>query len=473
MTDFIQIITDINKEINSLVWGEPMLVLIIATGIYLSIKTGMFQLFKIGHIYKSTIGKLFKSDKKSEAKGKKGITQFQAVSTALAATIGTGSIAGVATAITIGGPGAVFWMWASAFFGMMTAFGENVLGIFYRVKDGEKGWRGGAMYYIEHGLKCRWLAIIFALFCVCASFGMGNMVQSNSVSTSLQATGFMSPSVSGIIMAIIAAGVILGGIKRIGKVSQFLIPIISVLYVVGTMVIILANADQLISTLKNICLQAFGFNAVAGGISGAMIKNAISMGVKRGVFSNEAGLGSAVAVHSAADVKEPVVQGMWGIVEVFVDTMIVCTLTALVILTSGAYSTESTTDGAPLVIEAFEKVLGNMAGGVMTFFIVVFAFATIIGWEYIGEKAMEYIFGSKSVFIYKIIFIAFVYIGAVMNLRLAWDISDTLNGLMAIPNLIALWFLSPLIIKITKNYKARKFKGEKIKAILSSENNPE
>lgn len=463
MTDIIR---NINQQINALVWGAPMLVLIICVGVYFTIRTQFFQFSKVKSVFNNTLGTVLK--KKDKRKGK-GISQFQALSTALAATIGTGSIAGVATAITLGGAGAVFWMWVSSAVGMMTVYAENVLGIYYRRHDNKNGWNGGAMYYIEKGLNSKWLAVIFALLCVLASFGMGNMVQSNSISDSLHATYLLSPQITGIIMAILSGAVILGGIKRIGRFSEKLIPFISIIYIVGCLIVILFNIKALPNVLKMIFSQALGIGAVTGGITGEIVRRAVSKGIKRGVFSNEAGLGSSVAVQSASDVKEPVVAGMWGMVEVFIDTIVVCSLTAFVILTSGVLNTDAgaSLDGSALVIGAFGKVMGDFSSHLVTFFIVVFAFATIIGWEYIGEKACQYIFGEKSAFIYRIIFVAFVYIGSVMELRLAWDISDTLNGMMAIPNLIALVLLSGTVFKITKNYQERKEKGKKIKPMLS------
>ena len=470
MQNISGIIEKLNSEINKLVWGTPMLVLLLAVGIYFTIRLKFFQIIKIRHIYNNTVKTLFKGENSKEKTDKKGISQFQAISTALAATIGTGSIAGVATAITIGGAGAVFWMWVSAVVGMMTIYAENVLGIYFRKKNEKGEWTGGAMYYIQYGLNSKWLAVLFSIFCVCASFGMGNMVQANSVSTSLSQTYLLSPKITGIIIALIIGLIILGGIKRIGKVSQVLVPVISILYILGTLVVIFANIKIMPTIFSNIFKEALGIGAVAGGITGTVVKNAISMGVKRGVFSNEAGLGSSVAVHSVADVKEPVIQGMWGIVEVFVDTIVVCTLTALVILSGGALENASTTglDGAPLVIESFRQVMGGFASHLVTFFIVVFAFATIIGWEYIGEKAMEYIFGTKSIIIYRVLFAVLVYFGANMQMKLVWDISDTFNGLMAIPNLIALAFLSPIVIKVTKNYMQRKSKKQRVAPMLSA-----
>ncbi len=470
MNSLVYNITKINSEINKLVWGTPMIILIVIIGLLYTIRLKGFQLVYIKNIYDKTIKSIFKKNENKNNKSENSISQFQAIATSLAATIGTGSIAGVATAITIGGAGAVFWMWASAFLGMMTIYAENVLGIYFRKKNKSNQWQGGAMYYIEYGLQSKWLAVMFAVFCVCASFGMGNMVQANTVSTSLQEVMLLSPKITGIIISVVVGLVILGGIKRIGRVSEILVPFISVLYIIGTLTVIIANINAIPEVFEKIFSEAFGAGPLMGGISGAAVKRAISMGVKRGVFSNEAGLGSSVMVHSAADVKEPVVQGMWGIVEVFIDTMVVCTLTALVILSSGVIDKANSAipDGAPLVIAGFEKTLGGYSTAIVTFFIVVFAFATIIGWEYIGEKAMEYIFGTKSVIFYRMLYIAFLYVGSVIELSLAWDISDTFNGLMAIPNLIALYLLSPLVISITKNYFVRNKKQKKIKPMLSA-----
>lgn len=467
MISIIDKIEQINHTINSTVWGPPMIVLILLIGLYFTISLNFFQLTYIKNIINLTILKVFRNKKRHKNENQNEISQFQAISTALAATIGTGSIAGVATAITIGGAGAVFWMWVSAFVGMMTVYAENVLGIYYRNKDKNNNWKGGAMYYIQYGLNCKWLAVLFAIFCVGASFGMGNMVQANSVTTSLQETFKISPIVSGVILCVIITLIIIGGITRIGKVSEILVPFISIIYIVSCIIVIVANYSKLPMVLSDIFKGAFGINSVVGGVTGASIKIAISMGVKRGVFSNEAGLGSSVMVHSAANVKEPVVQGMWGIVEVFIDTIVVCSLTAFVILVAGVDKTTSF-DGSVLVISAFEKTMGDFSAIIVTFFIVVFAFATIIGWQYIGEKAAEYIFGNKSVGLYKLLFIIFLFLGANMELKLVWDISDTLNGIMAIPNLIALILLSPVVIAVTKNYLERKNNQRRLKPLLSA-----
>ncbi len=474
MDKLIDIITRVNKEVNTIVWGAPMLILILGIGLYFTLATRFFQLFKIKEICKKTIVAIFKNKSVTKSKDKKAISQFQAISTALAATIGTGSIAGVATAITIGGAGAVFWMWVSSILGMMTVYAENVLGIFFRKKNKKKEWQGGAMYYIEHGLNSKWLAVIFAIFCIFASFGMGNMAQANSISAAMQTTFSIDPKMTGIVVSTIVGLVIIGGIKRIGKVTERLIPIVSIAYILGCLAIMLANFQQLPWVFESIFKQAFGIGPVAGGISGAMLKNAITIGVKRGVFSNEAGLGSSVMVNAAADVKEPVVQGMWGIFEVFIDTMVVCTLSAVVVLSSGVIGTFTNTgeeaDGSSLIIIAFQKVFGGFAGQFVSISILIFALATIIGWSYFGEKAIEYLLGAKSTFLYKALYIAFVFIGANLELKLVWDISDTLNGLMAIPNITALILLSGTVIKITNNYLRRNKKknSSKEKPMLSA-----
>ncbi len=331
--------------------------------------------------------------------------------------------------------------------------------MFCRHSKGE--WAGGAMYYIERGLGTKWLAVIFSVFCIGASFGMGNMAQANSISDAMKTSFGVRLPVTGIITAILVGLVIIGGIKRIGKFAEMVIPFISVMFVLFSLVILFINIKNIPQVFKNIFSEALGFTSVGGGLTGALVKQAVSVGVKRGVFSNEAGLGSSVMAHCASDTKEPVVQGMWGIFEVFVDTMVVCTLTALVILSTGVMNTTSA-DGSSLVIKAFEKDLGKAGSLFVTVSIIIFAFATLIGWSYFGEKAMEYLFSTKSVVIYKFIFTAFVFIGATLELKLVWDISDTLNGLMAIPNLIALWLLSGTVISVTDNYLARHRKNPRV-----------
>ncbi|MDE7303803.1 MAG: sodium:alanine symporter family protein [Oscillospiraceae bacterium] len=579
MDKIVETITSVNGAINGVVWGIPMLVLIIATGIYMTVRTGFFQITRIKHWANETFLAIFKKKSVTKTKEKKAISQFQALSTALAATIGTGNIAGVATAIAVGGPGAVFWMWLSAFFGMMTNYSENVLGIFYRKKNDHGEWSGGAMYYINEGLKDRKgfkhiakpLAVLFSIFCVLASFGIGNMTQVNSISSAMKSNFNIPTIVTGIALAVIAALVIVGGIKRIASVTEKLVPFMAVFYIVGCLIIFFSNFSQIPYVFSSIFRNAFNFGAIAGGVGGYIIKRAVTMGFKRGVFSNEAGLGSSVMVHSASDVKEPVIQGMWGIFEVFFDTIIVCTLTSFVILSSpadsktfdeamqsisteaqyfeihttsdgsvvnliddninalyeiapdnaaeGTYTeyaaktvygqdltvklrtadsvsgesdftyanvmeiqgvqgknadgtlmtdengnpvitsvTISEVNGVPLVTYAFSLRLGHIAGKILAIAILLFAFSTVLGWSFYGTKALEYLFGTKATIVYKVIFVLFVIVGCTMNLSLAWDIADTLNGLMAVPNLIGVLLLSATVIKITGNYVRRKIK---------------
>ncbi len=438
-----------------------MVSLIILTGIYFTVRTKGLQLLKVKLIYKNTIGNI-KSGKESD---KKSISQFQALTTALAATIGTGSIAGVATALSIGGAGSLFWMWVCALFGMMTVYAENVLGIYFRKKNGKGEFVGGAMYYIEYGLKCKWLAVLFSIFCLLASFGMGNMAQGNTISTALYEGLAIDVRVTGLIFTIITAIIIIGGIKRIGKFAERLIPFMFVVFVISSIVVLWINYEKLPLIFDEIFKSAFGFQAVGGGISGIMIKNALSTGVKRGVFSNEAGLGSSVIAHSCAKVKEPVVQGMWGILEVFIDTIAICTLTALVVLVTGENQVGNF-DGTTTIIRAFSKDLGLYGEIFSTVSVIVFAFATLIGWSFFGEKAFEYLFGERFIFLYRIFFVIAVYLGSVLNLTLVWEISDLFNGLMAIPNLISLWFLSGVVFSVTSNYFQRQ-KGINSKKMLS------
>lgn len=476
MENLIEWIEKTNNTVNGVVWGTPMLLLILCTGVYLSVRTGFFQFSRIKLWMGETFFAIFKNRKVTKTKDKKAISQFQALSTALAATIGTGNIAGVATAITIGGPGAVFWMWISALFGMMTSYGENVLGVYYRKKNRHGEWSGGAMYYLEEGLKgkkgigklAKPLALFFAFFCIMASFGIGNMSQVNNISTSLRRAFApiggpeIPPLVTGIVLALIAGLVILGGIKRIGRVTEKVVPFMALFYIAGTICIFVLNFKNAGAVFGSIFKGAFGIQAAAGGISGALIRQAISMGFKRGVFSNEAGLGSSVMVNASSDVKEPAVQGMWGIFEVFCDTIVVCTLTAFAILSTGAVDLETGKvlltglEGSELVTAAFSSTIGKGAGvfiAIATFF---FAFSTVLGWSFYGTKAVEYLFGIKATYLYKTIFVLFIVAGATMDLSLAWEISDTLNGLMALPNLIGVLCLGKTILAITRNYLRRK-----------------
>lgn len=479
----IEFIKNINSVINNFVWGIPMLVLLVGTGILMTILTKVFQLSHIGFWFKHTLGSIF-TDKhitKHTGKEDKSISQFQSLCTALAATIGTGNIVGVATAIATGGPGAIFWMWVVAFFGMMTNFSENVLGIYFRRKNDKGEWSGGPMYYLRDGLGAKKgfkhigavLAVLFSVFCLLASFGIGNMSQINSIAGNMKSAFNIPPFATGIFLMIIAGLVIIGGIKRIAAVTEKFVPFMAILYVIGAVIVCIANIDQTSAVFSSIFKGAFALRAVGGGIVGAGIKQALTWGMKRGVFSNEAGLGSSVMVHSSSNVKEPVRQGMWGIFEVFADTMIVCTLTAFVILSSGLVDLDtgkviSTASDSALVGEAFAGVFGSFGPAFIAVAILLFAFSTVLGWSHYGTKAFEYLFGTKATLVYRIVFIAVIFFGATMNLSLAWDLSDTFNGLMAIPNLIGVLSLSPIVMKITKNYVKRHIKGQDIEPMLSA-----
>ncbi|MDY0235901.1 MAG: sodium:alanine symporter family protein [Gudongella sp.] len=447
--DFIM---QLNSTINSFVWGPPMLILLVGTGIYLTFRTNFFSILKLGYVLKNTLFKMFTKEQKGEGE----ITAFQAVATALAATVGTGNIAGVATAIALGGPGAIFWMWVSAIFGMTTKFGEVVLSIKFREKTDDGRFVGGPMYYIEKGTGLKWLATIFAGFGALAAFGIGNMVQSNSVAASLQESFSVPPLVTGLVLAALTALVILGGIKRIGAVTEKLVPFMAAIYILGALFIIIMNASHIPEAFGLIFSNAFTPTAATGGFAGATLAMGIRFGVARGVFSNEAGLGSAPIAHAAATTDHPVRQGLWGVFEVFVDTLVICSLTALAILVSGLW--DSGVTGAALTTQAFdEAIIGG--GYIVSVGIMLFAFSTILGWSYYGERCAEYLFGKKAIMPYRIIWIPFVVIGSIGGLNFMWDLADTLNGLMAIPNLIGVVLLSGTIISLTKEFFAK----EKVK----------
>ncbi len=437
----------INTAVNNIVWGPPMLFLLVGTGIYLTFFTNFFAVIKFPYVLKNTLMRVFSR----ETRGEGEITPFQAVATALAATVGTGNVAGVATAIAIGGPGAIFWMWVSAFFGMTTKFGEVVLAIRFREKKEDGRFVGGPMYYIENGLNQKWLAVLFSIFGVLASFGIGNMVQSNSVAEALKETFSIPPIATGIALACITALVTIGGIKRIGQVTERLVPVMALIYITGALVILALNVEKIPEAFGLIFAYAFKPVAATGGFAGATVAMAMKRGVARGVFSNEAGLGSAPIAHAAATTDHPVRQGLWGIFEVFMDTIVVCTMTALAILVSGLW--DSGSNGAALTTQAFEACLPG-SGYVVSISIVLFAYSTIVGWSYYGERCLEYLIGDKAILVYRIIFIPMIVVGAVGGLELLWDLADTLNGLMAIPNLIGVLALSGTIIALKKEYFA-------------------
>ena len=590
-------ISHYNGIVNGIVWGVPMLCLILGVGVFYAIRTRLFQITHAKDVYDNTIkGIINRSKDKKDVQSKNNvISQFQALTTALASTIGTGNIAGVSTAIVIGGPGSIFWMWICAIFGMGTHFAEVILGIYYRNYDEKHGYSGGPMYYLENGVGKqlgfkkigKLLAVLFALFTFIASFGIGNMTQINSIAEALK-TNFGVPALFvGVALATLAGLIIFGGIKRIGLVAERIVPFMAAFYILVGIIIVAMNIKYVPSVFVSIFKGAFSTAAIAGGVLGSVLKRAITYGFKRGAFSNEAGLGSSVIAHSASNETEPVKQGLWGIFEVFFDTIIVCTFTSLIILSSTIHApsidtqlknlTENETivciddslrdedgnvllvdneiykmplkldyknnatlyaekpsgngnykelsiygkeywvetlsdsdaddnlyfygnvlrvkanptyasnreilkdsdgnmvfnsihveniNGVSLVTLAVSNRLSHVAGKILAIAITLFAFTTILGWSYYGTKTIEYLFGRKSTYVYKVLYVIFIVLGATMNLNLAWDISDTLNGLMAVPNLIGVLLLSGTVVKIIKNYYDRKA-GKDVEPMIS------
>lgn len=458
MLGFVKDIEIINETVNNFVWGPYMLILLVGTGVYFSFKTNFLQVRKFVFTMKETLFKIFEKSDVSVEEG--DITPFQALSTALAATVGTGNIAGVATAIAVGGPGAVFWMWLSAFFGMMTKFAEVVLAINYREKNIEGNWVGGPMYYIKNGLGFKWLAIIFSIFGALAAFGIGNMVQSNSVAAALETTFNINPLVTGVVLTLATALVILGGLKRIASVTEKLVPFMAIFYIIAAVIVLIVNISEIPSAIRLIFVHAFKPSAAVGGFAGAVVIKSMRYGVARGVFSNEAGLGSAPIAHAVAKTNHPVRQGLWGIFEVFADTIIICTLTALTIITTGVWTwvdeAGKQLSGAALTTAAFNHALPGLGGIIVAIAILLFAFSTILSWSYYGEKCVEFLLGSGINKFYRILFLPLIMIGSISSLDLVWDIADTLNGLMAIPNLIALLGLSGVIVKLVKEFFTEK-----------------
>lgn len=436
----------LNSKVNSFVWGPPMLILLVGTGIYLTIRQNWLQVNKFGYSLKMTLGRL---REKGEGVGGE-VTPFQALATAMAGTIGVGNIAGVATAIASGGPGAVFWMWVSAFFGMVTKYSEAVLAVHSRDVLPDGTVIGGPFKYIEKELNAKWLASIFALFGALAAFGIGNMTQSNAIAQVLN-TYFNVPHLAtGITLAVLVGAVVIGGLKSIVKVTEILVPFMCICYFFAGIVIIIMNIGKVPAALGLIVNNAFTGTAAVGGFAGTTVMMAMNKGVARGVFSNEAGLGSAPIVHAAARVKHPVEQGFWGIFEVFADTLVICSITALSIILTGVWQTGET--GAGLTALAFGQALPGIGPYLVTVGVVLFAYSTMLSWEYYGEKCLEYLAGPSIRLGYRILFIPFLIVGAVGALEAIWDLADTLNGLMAIPNLIGLLGCSPIIFKLTKEY---------------------
>lgn len=485
MEQFLNALAQGNDVVNTFIWTTLGLVLLLGTGLLTTAVTKFFQVTQLKRWWKNTIGSLFAKDVIKHDESGKALSPFQALCTALAATIGVGNIAGVAAAICIGGPGAVFWMWVAAFFGMMTNYSENVLGLYYRRRNKDGEWSGGAMYYLQDGLGgkqgCkklgRVLAVLFSIFTLLASFGIGAMGQVNKIVVNIQ-SAFPVAALDGVVLyegvtlysliiglalVALAAAITLGGLKRVATFAEKVVPFMVVLFIAGSLTIVCVNYQNILPALGAIFKTAFCPMAAVGGATGAAIRAVMVQGFKRGVFSNEAGLGSSVMVHSNSNVTEPVKQGMWGIFEVFADTMVVCTMTALVVLTSGVYdlNTGAIAAGlgsdATLVAAAFNSVfsVGGLGEKFVAIAILLFAFTTVLGWNHYGTKAWEYLFGVGSVNVYKVIHLVMILFGALLTSSLAWDISDTFNGLMMLPNLIGVISLSGLVSKITRNYLDR------------------
>lgn len=438
-------VESILNEVSTVVWGPIMLVFLLGIGIYLTFGLRFFTWRNIASAIK-----MLWAGRTSDKKG--DITPFQALMTALSATIGTGNIAGVATAITLGGPGAIFWMWVTALFGMATKYAEAVLAVKYREVDDRGRFVGGPMYYIKNGLKThwRWLATAFAFFGAIAAFGIGNMVQANSVADAVNSL-FQIPSYyTAAILTLLSAVVILGGIQRIAEVAAKLVPIMASAYIAAALFIIISEYQEIPQAFMLIFTHAFSETAAVGGFVGATVWAAIRFGVARGIFSNEAGLGSAPIAHAAAKTNHPVKQGMVAMLGTFIDTTLVCTMTALVIILSGAWTTG--VSGAALSSLAFTNTLPVLGGYIVVFGLVVFAFTTILGWSYYGERCAEYLWGTKIIWPYRVLWLCAIPVGAMSKLTVVWLVSDILNGLMAIPNLIALVLLSPVIFKITADF---------------------
>ena len=467
---------DFVAKLNGVAWGPWMLILLVGTGIYLSARVGFIQFGKFGYVMKNTLGRILSKENAGEGE----VTPFQALSTALAATVGTGNIAGVTGAIVVGGPGAVFWMWISALFGMVTKYSEVVLSIRYRERNSKGDWVGGPMYYIKNGLgkSWTWLGAVFCVLGCLASFGIGNMTQVNTIAGSINnaidsfggntaahaivlfgQTVPISSIVVGAVIAVIVALVLLGGIKRIGSFAERVVPVMALIYIVCSVTVIVANIGAVGNVFAMIFKGAFSAEAALGGAFGITIMTTIQKGVGRGVFSNEAGLGSAPMAHAASSETDPVKQGFFGIFEVFMDTIVICTLTALTLLCGAAGGVEiawGQSGGAELISASFATVFGNQLGStIVAVALSLFALTTILSWALYGTRCCEFLLGTKATFVYQIIFVAVLLIGATLKLQLVWDIADTLNGFMAIPNLVALLGLSGVVIKLTKEHFAK------------------
>lgn len=461
MEHFLEIVDEINSAVNGFIWGVPSMVCIIGVGLWLLIRNRAVQFRKFGFAFKQTFGKMFSHKNTSDG----AISPFQAVCTALAGTVGTGNIAGVAGAIALGGPGAVFWMWISALLGMGTKFAEVVLAVFYREKDENGDWVGGPMYYIKNGLgkNARWLAVAYSVLGILAVFGTGNATQVNTITAAIDSAlvsynvvgegtdMFRINLTIGIIITILVALILIGGIKRIGNVAEKLVPFMAALYIIMALVLVFMNIERVPGVFASIFEGAFNPRSVTGGVVGSLFVS-MRRGVSRGIFSNEAGLGTGSIAHACSDVKHPVQQGFWGIFEVFIDTIIICTLTALVILCSGIDVVYGEAAGAELTIAGFVSTYGSWISIFTAVALCCFAFSTTLGWGLYGSRCVGYLFGSRLIKPFMVVYSLVAIIGATMDLGLLWDIADTFNGLMIIPNLVAVFMLSGTVVKLTKEY---------------------
>lgn len=444
----METLLEFNSWINSIVWGPPFMILLVGTGLYLTIRLGFFQFTHFRFAWRRTFGAMLRRRGPAD---EGAISPFQAVASAMAATIGVGNIAGVATAIALGGPGAVFWMWMVALVGMATKMGEATLGVKYRQVDEEGNYSGGVFWYIEKGLgrNWKWLGMLYAFFAGLAAFGIGNMVQANTMGDAMS-TGFNIPSwVTGLVAVVLVGAVTLGGIRRIAVTAEKIVPAMAVVYVIGALGVLVSYYDQIPAAFGLIFEHAFTPMGAVGGFAGATMAEAVRYGIARGIFSNEAGLGSASIVHAQARNK-PFAQGLWGMWEVFVDTIVVCTMTALAILITGVYTTGET--GGTLTSNAFSTGLPGAGGYVVIISIVLFSYTTMLTWNFYGEKSWEYLFGRKVVLPYRLLFLAFLFVGAIGGLEVIWSVADTLNGLMAAPNLIALILLAGVLAREKVTY---------------------
>ena len=458
----LQTIESINNAVNNFIWGVPAMICIIGVGLYLSLRTGFIQIRKFPYALKTTLGRIFKKKEASDG----SMTPFQAVCTALAGTVGTGNIAGVAGAIAIGGPGAVFWMWISAILGMCTKFTEVTLAVHFRERNKKGDYVGGPMYYIKNGLSKKWqiLAILYSAFGVLTVFGTGNATQVNTITTAIDTAlinfNIIPESASktlnlvlGIVIMLLVGMVLLGGIKRIGSVSEKLVPFMALLYIVLAIGVVVLNFERVPAVFHDIVYGAFNPAAVTGGVIGSFFLS-LKKGVSRGIFSNEAGLGTGSIAHACADTKKPVKQGFFGIFEVFTDTIVICTLTALVILCSGTPVGYGEAAGAELTISGFTSTYGNWVSIFTAIALCCFAFSTIIGWGLYGARCAEFLFKEKAIRPFMVLYSLVAIIGATVDLGLLWSIAETFNGLMAIPNLIAVFLLSGVVVKLVKEYFA-------------------